>query len=151
MAQTVKCLPTMWETQVWSLGWEDPLEKEMATHSSILAWKIPRTEELGWLLSMGSQRVGHDWAISLSLWRSLLVHEKTDVQTFLETTLETKDNVDFLYISDELSFWLLGPKSEGVLTFRKVTQRDYLNGWYSSQLSSSHTHTHTHTHTHPAY
>ena len=41
-----------------SLGWEDPLEKEMATHSSILAWKIPRTEELSWLQSMGSQRVG---------------------------------------------------------------------------------------------
>ena len=56
----VKRLPTMWETQVQSLGRQDPLEKEMATHSSILAWKIPWTEELGWLLSMGSQRVGHD-------------------------------------------------------------------------------------------
>ena len=144
VAQRVKRLPTMQETRVRSLCWEDPLEKEMATHSSILAWKIPWTEELGWLLSMGSQW-GHDWATSLSLSLSLLVHEKTDVQTFLET----KDNVDFLYISDELSFWLLGPKTKGVLTFRKVTQRDYLNGWYSSQLSSSHTHTHTHTH--PAY
>ena len=60
MAQTVKRLPTIWETQVRSLGQEDPLEKEMATHSSILAWKIPWTEELGWLLSMESQRVGHD-------------------------------------------------------------------------------------------
>ena len=60
MAQMVKRLPTMWETQVQSLGRQDPLEKEMATHSSILAWKIPWTEELGWLLSMGSQRVGHD-------------------------------------------------------------------------------------------
>ena len=48
------------ETQVRSLGREDPLEKEMATHSSILAWKIPRTEEPGRLQSMGSQRVGHD-------------------------------------------------------------------------------------------
>ena len=55
----VKCLPTMWDTQVQSLGWENPLEKEMATHSSILAWKIPWAEEPGWLLSMGSQRVGH--------------------------------------------------------------------------------------------
>ena len=45
VAQTVKCLPTMWETWVRSLGWEDPLEKEMATHSSTLAWKIPLTEE----------------------------------------------------------------------------------------------------------
>ena len=47
VAQMVKRLPTMWETWVQSLGWEDPLEKEMATHSSILAWKIPRTEEPG--------------------------------------------------------------------------------------------------------
>ena len=60
MAQTVKRLPTMWETQVRSLGWEDPLEKEMATHSSTLAWKIPWTEEPGRLQSVGSQRVGRD-------------------------------------------------------------------------------------------
>ena len=50
----------MQETQFRSLGWEDPLEKEMATHSSILAWKIPWTGEPGWLQSMGSQRVEHD-------------------------------------------------------------------------------------------
>ena len=60
MAQTVKCVPTMWETWVPSLGWEDPLEKEMAPHSSTLAWKIPWTEEPGRLQSMGSQRVRHD-------------------------------------------------------------------------------------------
>ena len=53
----------MWETQVLSLGLEDPLEKEMVTHSSILTWKNPWTEESGRLQSMGSQRVGHDWAI----------------------------------------------------------------------------------------
>ena len=53
LAQRVKCLPTMWETWVRSLGREDPLEKEMATHPSILAWKIPWTEELGGLQSMG--------------------------------------------------------------------------------------------------
>ena len=56
----VKRLPTMRMTQVQSLGQEDLLEKEMATHSSILAWKIPCTEEPGRLQSMGSQRVGHD-------------------------------------------------------------------------------------------
>ena len=67
VAQMVKHLPAMWETQVRSLGWEDLLEKEMATHCSILAWRIPRTEEPGRLQSMGSQRVGHDWVISLSL------------------------------------------------------------------------------------
>ena len=56
----------MQETRVWSLGREDPLEKEMASHSSTLAWKIPWTEEPGELQSMGSQRVGHDWVTSLS-------------------------------------------------------------------------------------
>ena len=60
VAQTVKRLSTLWETWVRSLGWEDPLEKEMATHSSILAWRIPWTEELGRLQSTGSQRVEHD-------------------------------------------------------------------------------------------
>ena len=55
------CLP-MQETHIWSLGQEDPLEGEMATHSSIHAWEIPRTEEPGRLQSMGSQKVGHDWA-----------------------------------------------------------------------------------------
>ena len=61
MTQTVKHLSTMWETQVQSLGQEDLLEKRMATHSSILAWRIPWTEEeSGGLHFMGSQRVGHD-------------------------------------------------------------------------------------------
>ena len=54
VTQMVKCLPTIWGTQVRSLGWEDPLEKEMATHSSTLAWKIPRMEKPGRLQSMGS-------------------------------------------------------------------------------------------------
>ena len=60
MAQTIKHLSTMPETRVQALGWEDPLEKEMAIHSSTTAWKIPWTEEPGRLQSMGSQRVGHD-------------------------------------------------------------------------------------------
>ena len=60
VAQRIKHLPAIQETRVRSLGWEDPLEKEMATHSSILAWRIPRTEEPGGLQSTGSQRVGHD-------------------------------------------------------------------------------------------
>ena len=62
VAQMVKNLTPMWETKVWSLGQEDPLEEEMATHSSILAWKIPWTEEPGWLQSMYSQRIRYDWA-----------------------------------------------------------------------------------------
>ena len=65
MAQTVKHLPTMWETQVQSLGWEDLLEKEMAIHSSTLAWKIPWMKEHGGLQSMGLQRVRHDRVTSL--------------------------------------------------------------------------------------
>ena len=60
VAQTVKRLPTMRETRVQSLGRENPLEKEMATHSSILAWKSPWTEDPGRLQSMGLQRIGHD-------------------------------------------------------------------------------------------
>ena len=60
MAQRVKQLPAMWETRVQSLGREVPLEKEMATHSSILAWRILWMEEPDGLQSMGSQRVGHD-------------------------------------------------------------------------------------------
>ena len=60
MAQTVKNMPAMQENWVRSLGWEDPLEKDMAAHSSILAWKIPWIAEPGRLPSMGSQRVGHD-------------------------------------------------------------------------------------------
>ena len=72
----LKLLPAMRETQVRSLGWEDPLEKEMATHSSILAWRIPWMEEPGRLQSMGSQRVGHYWATSLSLFTFMLLWYK---------------------------------------------------------------------------
>ena len=80
MAQMVKNLPAIRETQFWSLGWEDPLEKAMATYSGILAWRIPWTEEPGGLQSMGSQRFWHDWETTLSfreitwvthLWRSV--------------------------------------------------------------------------------
>ena len=60
MAQIVKNPPAMQETRIQPLGWEDPVEKGMATHSSILAWEIPWTEEPGGLQSMGSQRVGQD-------------------------------------------------------------------------------------------
>ena len=63
--QRLKRLPSVWETGVRSLGWEDPLEKEMVTHSGILAWRIPWTEEPGRLQSTGSQRIGHDWVTSL--------------------------------------------------------------------------------------
>ena len=82
VAQTVRHLPRMRETQVWSLGWEDPLEKEVATHPSTLAWRIPWMEKHGGLQSMGSQRVGHDWATSL--------HFTTVVQPFVSICLTYK-------------------------------------------------------------
>ena len=81
VAQMVKDPPAMWKTWVRSLGWEDPLEKGMATHSSILAWKIPWTEEPGGLQSMGSQSVGHDWVTQHSAQHmegySNITHEST--------------------------------------------------------------------------
>ena len=64
VAQMAKNLSAVQETWVRFLGWEDPLEKGMAIHSSILAWRIPWTEEPGWLQSVGLQRVGHDWTIN---------------------------------------------------------------------------------------
>ena len=70
VVQMVKNLPIMQETWVWSLGWEDPLEKEIGTHSSILAWRIPWTEESGGLQSMGLQRVRHDWATNTILFKT---------------------------------------------------------------------------------
>ena len=89
VAQTVKCLPTTQETQFRSLGQEDPLEKEMATHSSTLAWKIPWTEECGRLHSMGSQRVGHDRVTSLFTFYLLTVCFGSELRssTFLRDSL----------------------------------------------------------------
>ena len=72
VAQMVKNLLAMWETWVWSLGWEDPLEEEMATHSSVLAWRISSTEEPGGQQSMGSQRVRHDWATKHSTQHNII-------------------------------------------------------------------------------
>ena len=76
VAQTVKYLVAMRETQVQSLGQEDPLEKGMATHSSILAWRIPWTEEHGRLQSLRSQRVRHDWATNTSFVTAFLPWSK---------------------------------------------------------------------------
>ena len=69
VAQMVKCLPTMWETWVQSLGRESLPEKEMSTHSRILAWKIPWTEEPGRLQSMGLQRLRHDFTLTFMLYK----------------------------------------------------------------------------------
>ena len=74
VAQMVKNLPALQETWVWSLGWEDPLEKEMATHSSIPAWRIPWTEKACRLQSMGSQRVRQDWMTSTTSSHIILLN-----------------------------------------------------------------------------
>ena len=107
VVQTVKRLPTLRETKVRSLGGEDPLEKEMATHSSILAWKIPWMEEPHRLQSTGWQRVGHNGAISLSLWT-----EKRSNQSILKEI-----NTEF-----SLEGWLLKPKRR---YFGHLRQRVY--------------------------
>ena len=106
VAQMVKRLSTMWETWVRSLGWEDPLEKEMAIHSRTIAWEIPWTEEPGRLQPMGSQRVGHDWVTSLTkvekqgvlklnLYQSLHLQFQTIELTFRYITDTHQHNTQF--------------------------------------------------------
>ena len=92
VAQMAKCLPTMQDTRVQSLGWEDFLEKEMATHSSVLAWKIPWTEEPGRLQSMGSQRVGYNWTTSFHFENSRPLSPPREPQT----PLSCSGTLDFL-------------------------------------------------------
>ena len=83
VAQRLKRLPPMLQTWVWSLGQEDPLEKEMVTHSSILAWRIPWMEKPHRLQSMKSQTVRHDWATSLSLYTEETANTIEDLFWFL--------------------------------------------------------------------
>ena len=96
VAQRVKRLPAMWDTWVRSLGREDPLEKEVATHSSILAWRIPWTEEPGRLESTGSQRVRYDWATSLSLCLKCSL----GISNFLEEISGLSHSIVFLPCTD---------------------------------------------------
>ena len=93
VAHMVKRLPIMRETQVQSLGWEDLLEREMATHSSILAWKIPWTEEPGRLHSMGLQRVGHDWATSLPLYCMYILQSHNNLRISRDLTNKDADKM----------------------------------------------------------
>ena len=120
VAQTVKRLPAIWETQVRFLGWEDPLEEEMATHSSTLSWKIPWTEEPGGLQSMRSQRVGHDWMASLSfLFIPYLIF-------FFSPFLHIQKYLLTIYYMEiiSLSFLLLS------ITFSLFIQNAVQGGWY---------------------
>ena len=83
MAQRLKCLPSMWETQVQSPGWEDPLEKEMATHSSTLAWRIPWTEEPGGL---------HPWGHRESDTTEQLTHKEPTIPFILTQRFRAKES-----------------------------------------------------------
>ena len=102
-ASTVKRLPTMRETWVPSLGREDLLEKEMATHSSILAWKIPWMEEPGRLQSMGTQRVGHDWVNSLSLKISADGDCSHEIKRYLSLGRKAMTNLDSILKSRDIT------------------------------------------------
>ena len=116
VVQRLKHLPAMWETWVQSLGWEDPLEKEMATHSSLLAWRIPWMEEPGGQQSMGSQRVGHDWATSLYFFISCTLRFM-----ILDLHMQYNDCV-FLGVFQMCNKWqLTGSRGTSILWTMSVT------------------------------
>ena len=125
--QMVKNLPAMQEAWVWSLGGEDVLEKGMATHSGILAWRIPCTEEPGGLLSMGSQRVGHKW-VTVSLFFILLSYWFPSVAEFLvaRTNLLSLSQWTLWSSSPDQIMWFapLFPRSNGwQLTLSSLRKR----------------------------
>ena len=97
VAQLLKNLPAMQKTWVWSLGWEDPLGEGMATHSSILAWRIPWTEEPVGLQSMGSQRVRQDWEIKTGYAFNGTLHEVTSSKS---------ENFSWIFLIFHLYFYL---------------------------------------------
>ena len=116
MAQRVKRLPPMQETQVRSLGWEVPLEKEMATHSSILAWRIPWMEEPGGLQSMGSQRVGHDWASSHPFTSFHFLFKWSEVKWVKWSEVKSLSHVRLSAIPWTVAYW--APPSMGFFQAR---------------------------------
>ena len=137
VAQRLKRLPPMQETRVWSLDREDPLEKEMATHSSILAWRIPWTEEPGGLQSTGSQRVGHDWVTLLTYLPFdpeiplLGIHpEKTIIQKNMYTPVFTAA----LFTTAGHGSILNVQRSN--MTWRNWEHWDHLSWYWVSQLFS---------------
>ena len=121
-AQRLKHLPAMQDIWVWSLGGEDPLEKEMATHSSILAWRIPQMEEPAGLQSMGSQRVRHNWVTSLTFHLPWVLIGMTDAEA----------EVSILRPPDAKS-WLIGKDpdaSEDWGQEEKGATKDEMVGWH---------------------
>ena len=131
VAQTVKSLSAMQDTQVWSLGREDPLKKGMTAHSNILVWRIPWTEEPGGLQSMGSQRDGHDWHLHFH-----------DSLVGLNRCVNVKENRSLF----QIHFPFMGPK--WTLTFllmfhwlelSHMTTPSYKGGWEMESTTLSHT------------
>ena len=129
------CLP-MQETQeagVWSLGWEDPLEEEMGTHSRILTREIPWTKELGRLQSMGSQRVGHDWEIEHTHLSNQFVY--LSIGTFYQIHLNRaeKTYLKYLFLSFIMSLTGLSQALNSQLCFHRVhlhkTRRHLTSEW----------------------
>ena len=115
----VKNLPAVWETWVWSLGREDPLEEGMASHCSILAWRIPWTEEPGGLQSTGSQRVGHSWEINYQHWVTAMCQQ---LCLFIHITLTTSNDIALRgnRISLQLIWVLLALPFTSCVTLGKV-------------------------------
>ena len=135
VVQTVKNLPEMQETCVQSLGWEDPLEKERTTHSSILAWRIPWTEEPGRLQSLGWQRGEHDWVTNMvliimvinrfhPLFASKDPHEPLQINTGEKTREDATDTKPLFHL------WL----SSLTLEFAFLEGRDVYWFWSLFQL-----------------
>ena len=133
----------MWETPVWSLDLEDALEKELATHSSILAWKIPWTEEMGGLQLMVSQRVEHDWA-SNTFPVAQMVKNLPAMRETLVISLGQED-----YLQKEMAThssilaWRI-PWTEEPGGLQSIESQTVGHDW----ATKIHTHTHTQTHTH---
>ena len=130
VTQTVKHLPSMQETRVWSLGRENPLEKETATHSSTLAWKIPWMEEPGRLQSMELQRVGHDWVTSFSLFyitRSNNLHKVKVAQSCLTLCDPMSYTVNGI-LQARILEWVAFPFSRGSSQPRVRTQVSSIAG-----------------------
>ena len=138
--QSVKNLSAVQETGVQSLGWEDPLKKEMATHSSILAWKISWTDGPGGLQSMGSQRVGHDWATNTythflgplrNLFSSGLLAFKNLFEDFFGRN-DAEVETPVLWPPHAKS-WLIGKDSDAERHWgqeEKGTTEDEMAGWH---------------------
>ena len=99
----VKSLPVVRATWVQSLGQEDPLEKEMATHSSILAWRIPSTKEAGGLLNVGLERIGHMWAAETSTFNYVSMHLKMNDYTGVHLKMNTFLFIKIKMISKEVA------------------------------------------------